>query len=332
MNEADDGMYGVKKISPKHLDEQFFYHWTVYSASDPKRAWMNFQREDDASRLPPGHRALVYVNEWCKFIWAIEFLEIVEPGDYEKVLLAPHKLKKSDLNDTWKWIRPIRFLARMNEANKYENAPRYDDQRLLRGEKPLWKPLPSRGGISYLSKDDYEYLYSRIPWHLHSEASMSQIAPPKPVASVPPPAQDADALLALLELIRKNKEEGYPEAHTRLLVQKFLLLLGHSERRIVFEVGRIDVLVDDTAGNRWGVFEVKRSLGDRKTVEKARRQAFDYANRVAARFVVITDADWYHIWDNERGGNYDAKFSGKFQLTRYECKDEPVLNLLRPKL
>lgn len=129
----------------------------------------------------------------------------------------------------------------------------------------------------------------------------------------------------------KNKEEGRPEADTRRLVEKFLLLLGHSEKQIVFEVGRIDVRVNDTTEQPWAVCEVKRSLADRKMLDDARRKGFDYAGQVGAPLVVLTDGDRYEIYDRTKGTKYETQLCGKFQLTRYKKKDERLIDMLRPK-
>ncbi|MFH0939045.1 MAG: hypothetical protein V1899_07175, partial [Planctomycetota bacterium] len=122
-----------------------------------------------------------------------------------------------------------------------------------------------------------------------------------------------------------------PEADTRWLVEKFLCLLGHSEKHIKFEVGRIDVTLIDATGKPWAIFEVKKSLDDKRDKDDGRRKGFDYANKVGAHLVVLTDADRYDIYDNDKSGNYDEKLRGSFKLTHYKNADDGLLDMLRPK-
>jgi hypothetical protein len=143
-----------------------------------------------------------------------------------------------------------------------------------------------------------------------------------------PPFPNAEPLLAR---IRQVQVPGTPERNMEDVVKAFLLLLGHSESTIMFQVGHIDVRVNDDKGKCLIVMEVKRSLLSAATRKDALRKGFDYAHRVGAPLVVITDADNYEVYDQRRGGmDYDSKLCGRFQLTQFAEADRLVMDLLRP--
>ncbi len=314
--------YGIKIVTESHFDGNWPCFFDYFRDGNAQRPLMNFKKQQAAESLPEGHHALVYVSGWQRFVWAIEFLEVVDPKEYESKLLAPHGLSRSDLGEPWKFLRPFRYLARMNDVNGYEAAPTLDWARKLLND-PIWQPTYGVGHVN-IEKTRYDTLFDNIPWDWTAKSGTL------PTAATPglmPPIRDAEALLAL---VKTNNNEGYPEANTRRLVEKFFLALGHSEKRIVFEVGRIDISVDDTGGKRWAVVEVKRSLADKGVMAQARRQGFDYAGKVGARWVVITDANKYEVYDRRKGDDYDSQHCGSFQLTHYTSEMESVLNLLRP--
>jgi hypothetical protein len=62
---------------------------------------------------------------------------------------------------------------------------------------------------------------------------------------------------------------------------------------------------------------------------QARRQGLDYACQTGARFIVITDADRYEIYDHHRGWDFDSMYCGRFQPTQFYAASAAVLDLLR---
>jgi predicted type IV restriction endonuclease len=99
--------------------------------------------------------------------------------------------------------------------------------------------------------------------------------------------------------------------------------------RIEFQRGRVDLILEDSSGKPAFVFEVKRSIASESERAKARRQGLDYACQTGARFIVITDADRYEIYDHHRGWDFDSMFCGRFQLTQFYAASAAVLDLLR---
>jgi hypothetical protein len=106
--------------------------------------------------------------------------------------------------------------------------------------------------------------------------------------------------------------------------------LGHPADRIIFQRGRIDVILRDGTGRVAAVFEVKRSLASESERSAARRQAMDYAAQTGAPVLAITDSDRYEVYDRRRGLDFDSMSCGRFQLTDFDVTAGPALDLLRP--
>ena len=95
MAKPDGGMFGIKLILPNHLTLPYFTDY--FDGSDGRLPLMNFsaQRRGPATaeNIPPGHRALVYVTQIRRFIWAIEFAGSVADG---KRIAPLHGIKPGD--------------------------------------------------------------------------------------------------------------------------------------------------------------------------------------------------------------------------------------------
>ena len=141
-----------------------------------------------------------------------------------------------------------------------------------------------------------------------------------------PPIYQAESLLKHIREIR-----GTPERNMEDVVKDILLRLGHPPSSIIFQAGRIDVSVMNEDGQHLFVVEVKRELNTQQAVDKARRQAFDYANQTGAPIVVITDSDRFEIYDRESGSSYEEQFRGSFRMTEFRPRDFELLDLLRPQ-
>jgi hypothetical protein len=137
-----------------------------------------------------------------------------------------------------------------------------------------------------------------------------------------PDAQD------YLERVKASRD--LPERNMEDLVKELFIRLGHSPSSIVFQVGHIDVSVRGRDGAPFLVAEVKRSLRSKPERDSALRQAFDYANKTGAPLVVITDADFYEIYDRRSGLDHVSMLKAKFQLTQLQQFDLTGFELLRP--
>jgi hypothetical protein len=317
------GMFGVKLIYPDHLG--FPHLCGVFPAGDRRVALMNFKNAPRniaaAGSIPVGHRALVFTRGHV--VWAIEFIGPIDDGQ----LLGAHGVEPNWPSAEWTVHRPIRFLARMSvDAGSYQRGMHRREIEALTG---VTKRSYGSGHF-YITEDEYNRMYSVVPWDWTADGadagvSASRPRPPARATGVAlPPIPDAESFLAHVRSI-----SGQPERNMEDAVKEFLVRLGHPRGNIRFQIGHIDVTVTSMAGEPLFVFEVKRSLASPAVRVEAMRQGFDYAGRVGARFVVITDADRYEVFDRTKGLSHDAMRCGEFQLTAFRASDTTVLDLLR---
>ena len=111
---------------------------------------------------------------------------------------------------------------------------------------------------------------------------------------------------------RLQSSRGLAERNMEDLVKELLVAIGHDPAAVIFQVGRIDVLVQDAAGAPRFVIEVKTTLRSKVERDQALRQAFDYAARNGAPMVVITDADRYEIYDRRAGLDHASMLKADF--------------------
>jgi len=338
MGRPDNGMFSIKLISP---DYRNYPHSTDdFDGTDGRLPLMSFSREGKgpyiAARIPIGHRSLVYVARHQKFIWAIEYIGTTEDG--QRAALA-HGIPP---NTPTKWSinLPIRFLARV-DLNSAPTAEEIEKRTGIRFKANSFT-------MKYITADEYQRIYDAIPWQWTiGDGPWTSAAPlpspkpprtdcaptpdggtniqPKPPEFVLPPIPNAESLVARIRQVR-----GMPERNMEDVVKAFLISLGHPESAISFQVGHVDVRVNDEQGKTRMVVEVKRSLQHDKVWRDALRKGFDYATRLGASQVVITDSDIYEVFDRRLGLDYDSTRCGRFQVTKFVLEDGAVLDLLRP--
>jgi hypothetical protein len=318
-------MYGVKLIYPDHL--RYAHLCDAFPADGPLKTLMNFKNTPRnlslATAIPVGHRALVFTQQHV--VWAIEFTGPIDDG----TLLAAHKVQPTWPSNEWSVHRPIRFLARMNvDADTYQRGMHRREI-----EDKTGVSCRSYGpGHFYITQDEYCRVFDVVPWDSvdgQSSSSTPSITTARtsslnPSSFVLPPIEEPEKYLAHLRSIC-----GQPERNMEDAVKDFLLLLGHDKSRIRFQIGHIDVSVNGKQGKPLFVYEVKRSLLNPSVRDDALRKGFDYAGRVGARYVVITDADRYEMFDRTLGLDHASMRCGCFQLTALSAEVLPQIDLLR---
>ena len=157
-------------------------------------------------------------------------------------------------------------------------------------------------------------------------------------SSTIPPIASPSASLAIAcpwgshtEDVKRLQRGDATERDHEGAVKDFLVLLGHPPENIRFQRGRIDVRVTDSGGRPHVVCEVKRSLRRTADRDDALRKGHDYARKVSAPLVVITDADRYEVYDLKCGISYEDQLRGSFQITAWREEYAAIVDLLRPK-
>jgi hypothetical protein len=132
-----------------------------------------------------------------------------------------------------------------------------------------------------------------------------------------------------ISIVREFRDRGEEEKR-QLVAQFFHQVLGYKRARVRIEHKHNDVRVHDRRDQPWLVVEVKSLLDTERDRRAARRQAFDYAHRLGMRFVVISDGDYYEIFDRCSGQRvrYDEMRQGSFRVTALRLRDSDLLNLL----
>jgi len=115
-------------------------------------------------------------------------------------------------------------------------------------------------------------------------------------------------------LILKN-DEGHLERDHEILVVKLFDSLGYSPfKDIKHQRGNIDIRIDKN-DRPMIVIEVKADWALSKQNRGAREQAFRYALDSGARYVIVTNGDYYCLYDRKKGLSYEEQFLGDFQLS-----------------
>jgi hypothetical protein len=153
-------MYGIKLIHPDHFN---YPHMTEdFDGNDGRRTLMNFSGDNNsrsiAANIPVGHRALVYVINDHKFVWAIEYIGGLEDG--QRAALA-HGIQPNQLTTKWHIFLPIKLRARVC----LENAPTADEL----FERTGIRFTPNQFTMKYITAADYRKLFEAIRWDQRSE-------------------------------------------------------------------------------------------------------------------------------------------------------------------
>jgi hypothetical protein len=151
--QPDGGMYSIKLVHPRHLNHSCF-------RPDPRhpeaRRWMNFSTRGHtpaiAASIRPNHRALVYVTQHKKFIWAIEYTGGVQQG--QQIPASP--LPALSVPTEWsKNLLPIRFVAYFTDL---DSAP--DAQSVLREAGVRF--TPNAFPMKHISAAEYRRLFEAL--------------------------------------------------------------------------------------------------------------------------------------------------------------------------
>ena len=136
-------------------------------------------------------------------------------------------------------------------------------------------------------------------------------------------------LLGDIEMLKKDA--SHQERAHEALVEAFYEAIGYKRYEdIKHRQGRIDIAIHER-GDAKIVNEVKRDWGLSVESEKTVDQAYRYANRTGARFVVITNGDYYGVFDRESGLSIKDNYVGEFRLSQLNSSDIGVIDLLTNK-
>lgn len=134
-------------------------------------------------------------------------------------------------------------------------------------------------------------------------------------------------LQSRLKLLKEASHHSEREHES--LVEKFFEYLGYEyPTDIKYRVGYADMLINGGSQDSF-VVEVKREWNLNRNSMDAINQAFLYANKCGARFVVITNGDYYAFWDRLRGLSISDNFDFDFYLSKFRRRDLQLLQKIK---
>lgn len=138
-------------------------------------------------------------------------------------------------------------------------------------------------------------------------------------------------LKQLVDDIRKLKEDPeHKERDHESLVESFYEILGYIKvEEIKYQRGHIDIRIQ-LKGETIIVNEVKPNWN--LSYHNVLKQAFNYALEVGSRYVVITNSDYYAIFDRDKGRSYDDHLLGEFRLSMLTQEDLKSIELLKKEV
>lgn len=193
---------------------------------------------------------------------------------------------------------------------KYTNYVKRKD--LISPGETGWKPYGTVGN-----------LYEEVPPYilrLLGEAP-PKLRPAKPFV-VP------DYLKTVISAVERLKSDpNHQERAHESLVEDFFCVLGYEKHReIKYRQGRVDVSIWH-GNNILCVVEVKKdwNLSSYNSSETV-KQACNYALEEGTRYVIVTNGDYYAVYDRLKGLSRDRNQIGEFRLT---ALDEEAVSLIQ---
>ena len=164
---------------------------------------------------------------------------------------------------------------------------------------------------------------------LTASVPLAPFRPDRPETPKPEPCRPAclEAVIAEVETL-KAAPDHQERAH-EALVESFLVKLGYQRfEEIKFQTGRVDILLEHS-GEVLAVFEVKKRWGLSKNDKATLEQAFRYAQETGARYVIVSNGDYYAWFDRDKGRKYDRQFMREFRLTQLTAGDYKFIQTLK---
>jgi hypothetical protein len=221
--------------------------------------------------------------------------------------------------------------GKIPSSKRFKAIARTDPNTLMRGDS--WNEAKRRVISVYFGLPADKRKSAAVDLVLRKELSRLN-GPTRDMATAPAVARAAgrhavEVPPAYIALVRAFRERGEEEKR-QLVAQLFFEILGYKRARVRSEHKHNDVRVHDRRDQPWLVVEVKALLESERVRRAARRQGFDYAHRLGMRLVVISDGDFYEIFDRCAGQRlrYDEMRQGSFHLSALRSRDSDLLSLL----
>lgn len=125
-----------------------------------------------------------------------------------------------------------------------------------------------------------------------------------------------------------KKDPKHMERDHEHIVARFFELLGYkTPTEIKYQRGRIDIIILN-GQTPYITIEVKKDWTLSNNNTKFINQAFNYANEVGSRYVILTNGDVYFLYDQMGGLSYNDKLLACFTLSNLDKEGLEVIKLL----
>jgi hypothetical protein len=187
-----------------------------------------------------------------------------------------------------------------------------------------WRPY---GTVGSLEEEVPPYIRRLLGEELPSNL-------PKKKTIVPSYLSEIVKSINHLKADSEHKERGHES-----LVEDFFCALGYQKHTdIKFQKGRVDIALKE-GENLLAVVEVKRdwNLSLFNSTDHL-KQAYGYALDQGARYVILTNGEYYAIFDRLKGLSILSNLIGEFTLTNLSEEDEEIIqkmkheNLVKPDI
>lgn len=187
-----------------------------------------------------------------------------------------------------------------------------------------WKPF---GTVGSLEDEVPPYIWRLLGERLPKQPSRQRFVVP-------------DYLKGVVESVeRLRADPSHKERAHESLVEDFFCALGYEKHRdIKYRQGRVDISLWD-GKNVLVIIEVKRdwNLSLYNSPETV-LQAYKYALDRGSRYVILTNGDYYAIFDRLKGLSLSSNLIGEFRLTALQEEDAAIIqrlcrdNLVKPDM
>jgi len=204
---------------------------------------------------------------------------------------------------------------------KYTNYVRRKD--IVGPGETGWKPFGTVGNL----EDEVPPYIRRLLGEMPPRQPKKQYVVPDYLKSV------------ISSIQRLRADPNHQERAHESLVEDFFVALGYEKHKdIKYRQGRVDVSLWE-GKNLLVIVEVKKDWNlSLYNSPDAVQQAYNYALDQGARWVILTNGDYYAVFDRLKGLSTSSNLIGEFRLTALEEEDLAIIqrmsreNLLKPNL
>ncbi len=233
--------------------------------------------------------------------------------------------KKGVLGDYFGWSRQfknpwqnvialknLKMKLKVRNNNLVSYAKKYG---LLVAQNFYEIPLNAEGEFEKLLKSYFLYIETD---NISNEETVSD-----PIQQIKTPDWITDIRneISVLRQDVDHQERGHES-----LVEKFFEGIGYERvKEIKYRLGHVDILIQVNS-KPYVVTEVKKSWKLSYKDTKVVHQAYRYALENGARYVVITNGDYFAVFDRMRGFTLENNFIGEYFISK---SNNDVLQLIK---